>query len=168
MTSLPISVVVTDANVLINFCHIGQLPLLGALTPYRFLVPEEVINEITEPAQQTEVGNALAQELIARTVIDSVEALALFGTLRDLMGRGEAACLALAVTKGWMIASDEKRRFRREVVERIGAARLVGTASLLRHAISIERVSVAEADSFKAALEARRFVMPFASFGDLA
>ena len=127
-----------------------------------------MINEITEPAQQAEVVGALAQGLIATTVIDSIEALALFGTLRDLMGRGEAACLALAVTKGWMIASDEKRRFRREVVERIGAARMVGTASLLRHAISIERVSVAEADGFKAVLEARRFVMPFASFGDLA
>ncbi len=168
MTSVPVSVVVTDANVLINFCLIVQLPLLGALTPYRFFVPAEVINEITEPAQQAEVADALAQELIARTVVDSIEALALFGTLRDLMGRGEAACLALAVTKGWMIASDEKRRFRREVVERIGAVRMVDTASLLRHAISIERVSVAEADGFKAVLETRRFVMPFASFGDLA
>ena len=168
MTSLPISVVVTDANVLINFCHIGQLPLLGALTPYRFFVPGEVINEITEPVQQAEVAGALAQGLIARTVIDSIEALALFGTLRDLMGRGEAACLALAVTKGWMVASDEKRRFRREVLERIGAARIVDTASLLRRAISMELVSVAEADGFKAVLETRRFVMPFASFGDPA
>ncbi len=108
MTSQPISVVVTDANVLINFCHIGQLPLLGGLAPYRFFVPEEVINEVTEPAQQAEVGSALAQGLIASTVIDSMEALALFGTLRELMGRGEAACLALAATKGWTIASDEK------------------------------------------------------------
>lgn len=86
MTSGPISVVVTDANVLINFCHIGQLPLLGALTPYRFFVPQEVINEITDSAQQAEV----------------------------------------------------------------------------------ESVSAAEADGFKAALETRHFVMPFASFGDLA
>ena len=168
MTSQPISVVVTDANVLINFCHIGQLPLLGALTPYRFFVPEEVINEITEPVQQAEVAGALAQGLIARTVIDSIEALALFGTLRDLIGHGEAACLALAVTEGWMIASDEKRRFRREVVERICAVRIVDTASLLVHAISIGRISVAEADGLKAVLETRRFVMPFASFGDLA
>ena len=168
MTTQALTVVVTDANVLINFCHIGQLPLLGALTPYRFVVPVEVINEITEPAQRADVASALAQGVLAEIVIDSIEALALFGTLHDLMGRGEAACLALAVTEGWMIASDEKRRFRREAVERIGAARIADTASLLRHAISIERVSVAEADGFKAILETRRFVMPFASFGDLA
>ena len=67
-----------------------------------------------------------------------------------------------------MIASDERRRFRREVVERIGTARMVDTASLLRHAISIDCVSVAEADGFEALLETRRFVMPFASFADLA
>ena len=67
-----------------------------------------------------------------------------------------------------MIASDEKRRFRREVVERIGAARLVDTATLLRHAIDIECLSVPEADGFKAILETKRFIMPFASFGDPA
>ena len=168
MTTQSTTVVVTDANVLINFCHIGQLPLLGALLPYRFVVPQEVINEITEPAQQTQIASALAQGVIANTVIDSIEALALYGTLRDLMGRGEAACLALAVTKGWMIASDEKRRFRREVIQRIGEARIVGTASLLRHAINTKRLTAAEADGFKVVLESKRFVMPFASFGDPA
>ncbi|NDB00260.1 MAG: hypothetical protein EBY25_04760 [Betaproteobacteria bacterium] len=80
----------------------------------------------------------------------------------------EAACLALAVSKGWMAASDERRRLRRELVERIGAARIVDTASLFRHAISINYVSVAEADGSEAVQEIRRFVMPFASFADLA
>jgi hypothetical protein len=69
------------------------------------------------------------------------------------MGRGEGACLALAVSKGWVVASDERRRLRRELVERIGAARMVDRASLLRHAISIDCVSVAEADGFEAVLE---------------
>ena len=168
MTTQTITVVVTDANVLINFCHIGQLPLLGVLAPYHFVVPAEVINEVIEPTQQAEVANALAQGVIATAVIDSIEALALFGNLRDLMGRGEAACLALAVTEGWTIASDEKRRFRREAVQRIGEARVVGTASLLRRAIDIELLTVSEADRFKAILESKRFAMPFPSFGDSA
>ena len=168
MTTQTITVVVTDANVLINFFHIGRLPLLGALTPYRFVVPAEVVNEITEPAQKADVARALVQGVLTETVIDSIEALALFGTLRDLMGRGEAACLALAATEGWMIASDEKRRFRHEAVARIGEARIVGTASLLRHAIKIGGLTVAEADGFKVLLESKRFVMPFSSFGDPA
>lgn len=167
MSTPPISVVVTDANILINFCHIGQLPLLGALPPFRFLVPEEVANEIVDPAQRATVQAAVAAGLIDIAVVDDLATLALFGTLRDVMGHGEAACLALASTSGWMVASDEKRRFRREALRLIGEARLVGTATLLRHAIKAGLITVAQADQFKAVLEANRFAMPFASFGDL-
>ena len=53
-------VVVTDANVLINLIRIGQLPLLGQLDGYRFLVPTEVANEITEPDQREALSEALA------------------------------------------------------------------------------------------------------------
>lgn len=167
MTDQAITVVVTDANVLINFCHIGQLPLLGVLAPYRFVVPVEVVNEIIDPAQRAAVAGAVAQGALVETVIDRIEALALFGTLRDIMGRGEAACLALAATESWAIASDEKRRFRREAIRLLGETRIVGTASLLLHAIKSGHMSVADADGFKGVLEAKRFVMPFASFGDL-
>ena len=168
MSSLPITVVVTDANVLINFCHIGRLMLLADLVPYRFIVPVEVVNEIVEPAQKADMAAALAQGAIAEVAIDSLDALALFGTLRDIMGRGEAACLALAKTEGWWLASDEKRRFRRMAIDLIGEDRIIGTETLLRHAIAIGQVSIDEADAYKAVLETKRFAMPFASFRDLA
>lgn len=45
--------------------------------------------------------------------------IALFDELKERMGHGEAACLALAVGRDWMVASDEKGRFRREAVSRI-------------------------------------------------
>ena len=168
MTNQPITVVVTDANVLINFFHIGRLMLLGDLAPYRFMVPAEVVNEIAEPAQKADMAAALTRGVIAEVTIDSLEALALFGTLRDIMGRGEAACLALAKTEGWWIASDEKRRFRRTATDLIGKDRIIGTETLLRHAITIGQVSIDEADAYKAVLETKRFAMPFASFRDLA
>jgi hypothetical protein len=44
-------VVVTDTNILINLIHIGRLDLLGKLPPYSFVVSEEVVNEVREPAQ---------------------------------------------------------------------------------------------------------------------
>ena len=168
MTNQPITVVVTDANVLINFCHIGRLMLLGDLAPYRFMVPAEVVNEIVEPAQKADMAAALTRGVIAEATIDSLEALALFGTLRDIMGRGEAACLALAKTEGWWLASDEKRRFQRMAIDLIGEDRIIGTETLLRHAIAIGQVSIDDADAYKALLETRRFAMPFASFRDLA
>lgn len=53
--------------------------------------------------------------------------LSLFAELRDVMGRSEAACLALAATTGSHIASDEKKRFRRTAIELIGEARILRT-----------------------------------------
>jgi predicted nucleic acid-binding protein len=160
-------VVVTDANVLINFIRIGQLPLLGALNAHRFLVPDEVMAEITDPAQQDVLASAIASGCLRKVVVDTIESLALFAELRDVMGRGEAACLALAATSGWHIASDEKKRFRRRAMELIGESRILRTESILVEAIRQGRISVAQADGLKATLEASRYSMPFASFAEL-
>lgn len=52
-----------DTCVLINFCHIKQLSLLGELPGYRFILPDEVYGEITYANQkaciddQIEAGN---------------------------------------------------------------------------------------------------------------
>ena len=160
-------VVVTDANVLINLLRIGQLPLLGKLDAYRFLVPEEVVAEVTDPDQREALSSALAAGYLRQAVVDTMESLALFAELRDVMGRGEAACLALAATTGCHIASDEKKRFRRRAVELIGEERIVRTEGILLEAIRQGRISVAEADEFKEALAANRYSMPFQSFSDL-
>jgi predicted nucleic acid-binding protein len=91
----------------------------------------------------------------------------LFAELRDLMGRGEAACLALAKTTGSYIASDEKKRFRRCAVDLIGAGRILRTESLLLEAIRQGLITVKAADRLKKKLEESRYSMPFASFADL-
>jgi len=83
------------------------------------------------------------------------------------MGKGEAACLAMAEARGWMIASDEKKRFRREVTARLGLERLVTTAGLFVIAIRAGVISVEEADQAKEILERHRFRMAFRSFREL-
>jgi predicted nucleic acid-binding protein len=160
-------VVVTDANVLINLFHIGRLSLLGALEAYQFRVPREVLDEISEPDQRAAVDAALAAGHIGEIIVDTIDALTLFGALRDVMGRGEAACLAIAATTGCYIASDEKRRFRRCAVELIGEDRILRTESLLLEAIRSKHISIAEADECKLVLESRRYMMSFSSFADL-
>ena len=160
-------VVITDANVLINLLRIGQLPLLGKLDAYRFLVPEEVVGEITDPAQRDALAAAIAAGHLGQIVVNTIEALTLFAELRDVMGRGEAACLALAATTGCHIASDERKRFRRRAIELIGEAHILRTESILLEAIRQGRISVSEADGFRMTLEANRYSMPFGSFSDL-
>jgi predicted nucleic acid-binding protein len=166
-TSAEKIVVITDANILINLLRIGQLPLLGALDAYRFLVPEEVIGEITDPAQREQIASAIASGYLTQATVETIDALAMFAELREMMGRGEAACLALATTTGSCLASDEKKRFRRRAMELIGEARILRTESILVEAIRKGHITVSLADSFKAVLEANRYVMPFASFSDL-
>lgn len=167
MTSECTVIVVTDANVLINFYHIGQLPLLGDLPPYRFTVPQEVIDEIVEEQQRAAVELAVQAGHLQRFVVDGLEAIALFAQLRDVMGRGEAACLATAAMEGCHVASDEKGRFRRKAIELIGDARILRTEDLILHSIRLNRVTVDEADGFKNQLAACRYAMRFASFAEL-
>jgi predicted nucleic acid-binding protein len=161
------AVVVTDANVLINFAHIGQLSMFGALEGYRFQVPTDVVEEVLDDAQRAAVLDAIARGHLEQVTVDTVEAVALFAQLRDVMGRGESSCLALAVTTGSHIASDEKKRFRRRAIEILGEERILRTESLLLEAIRQGRITIAEADTFKATLEAHRYAMPFASFAEL-
>jgi len=46
------TIVITDTNVLINFLHIGQLPLLGELPTYKVQLPTEVLQEIPTPSRE--------------------------------------------------------------------------------------------------------------------
>ena len=161
------SVVITDANVLINLFHIGQLRLLGALPPYRFRIPSEVLAEILEPDQKAAVRTCLNAGHAEEIVVDTMASLALFAELRDVMGRGEAACLALAATTGSHIASDEKKRFRRRAIELIGEARILRTEQIIVEAIRRKHLTLQDADAYKATLAANNYALPFASFADI-
>jgi hypothetical protein len=73
----------------------------------------------------------------------------------------------MAEERGWLIASDEKRRFRREVIARLGEGRLVTTAGLFVIAIRANVLSIGDADQAKEILERHRFRMAFRSFREL-
>jgi hypothetical protein len=75
--------------------------------------PAVVRAEITDPAQVAMLDEAASRGFLRVEPVTDLAALTLFAELIAHIDRGEAACLALAVTKGFMVASDEKRRFRR-------------------------------------------------------
>ena len=167
LPSKPTRVVVTDANVLINLMHAGRLDLLGALTAFEFVVPDHVVAEITVPVQRQALEIALTTGALIKQSITDPRELAAYAELRRIMGSGEAACLAMAEARGWLIASDEKRRFRREAIARLGEGRLVTTAGLFVIAIRAGAIPVEEADRAKEILERHRFRMAFRSFREL-
>jgi len=160
-------VVAVDASVLINLIHGNQLPLLGALRGFAFVVPQQAVEEITHPEQAALLTQALDQGHLRRESRTDPAELAAYAELRKVVGKGEAACLAMAQTRGWLVACDERGRFLREVRDRLGAGRVLNTPGLILLAIRRGIMTVAEADSLKALLETRRFKMRFGSFGDL-
>lgn len=91
----------------------------------------------------------------------------MFAELRNVMGMGEEARLALAAMRGCHIASGERKYFRRRTVELIGEGRIVRTEGILLAGIRQGRISAAEADGFKAVLAANRYSMPSGSFSEL-
>ena len=162
-----IRVVITDASVLINLTHTGHLPLLGCTPGYRFLVSEEVVEEITVPWQRDLVDRAISDGTIDRTKVEAPAELAVYAELTLILGSGESACLALASSRGWYLACDERRVFLREVRARIGEHRLLNTPGLYVHWIRSGVLTVAEADEAKLKLESQRFKMTFGSFEEL-
>jgi predicted nucleic acid-binding protein len=162
----PTTVVITDTNILINFMHVGLVELFGDLPPYQFHLPMEVLNELTCVSQRDRIEAAIENGQLHLTAIDTLDTLTLFGDLRDLMGRGEAACLALAATTGCYLASDEKRCFRRRATELIGAKKILRTEDLIADAIRCNRLTIEQADECKQILATQRYVMPFVSFSE--
>ena len=98
---------------------------------------------------------------------DNTASVVLFAELRRQMGAGEAATLALASQRGWAIASDEKKAFRRQALARLGRGSILTTPGIYVAAIEAGLLSVEEADRDKAKLEAQRFTMSFPSFREL-
>jgi predicted nucleic acid-binding protein len=162
-----VRVVVTDTNILINLLHIGRLDLLGKLPPYSFVVPEEVVKEVREPQQTQALHTAMSSGLVSEVQLADPAELKLYADLIQILGSGEAACLSLAQCRHWLIASDEKKKFRRETLARLGAGRVLNTPGILSLAISGGIITVEDADRAKAVLEQRRFIMSFASFRDV-
>lgn len=164
MTKPTIRIVVADANVLINLMHVSRLSFCSKLPGLEFMVPDHVREEIIVPEQRAELDRALDTGLLQLTSITDPGDIGLFADLTTRLGRGEAACLVLAVKHGWWVASDERRRFRREALSRIGEKRLIGTVELYVRAIQAGLLTVDEADADKEILERKRFKMAFRSF----
>jgi predicted nucleic acid-binding protein len=156
-----------DASVLINLLHVRRLDLLTVTGHFRPAVPEDVLEEIRLPDQREVLAAELQIGRLRLLRIEHPDILEAAVDLRTSLGRGEAACLALAQHVGGLIACDEKGAFLRLAREWIGEGRLVTTPQLLLTAIRHGALSVDEADSLKVQLEAHRFRMPFGSFIDL-
>jgi len=134
MTDRARTIIAIDANVLINFIHIELLSLLGALPDITFMVPKEVTREVTDAGQAAALEDALAAGHVHEINLTGLGELEHRAVLIRSLGKGESACLALARSRDWSLASDEKRLFRRTAIAEIGESNIWTTPSLIAHA----------------------------------
>ncbi|HZY58891.1 MAG TPA: hypothetical protein VFE56_03960, partial [Candidatus Binataceae bacterium] len=132
-----------------------------------FVVVDAVAEELKDQQQAATLQAALNRAHLRKESLTEPSALALFADLVQVMGRGEAASLALACGKNWFLACDEKRVFRRKATELLGEGRLLTTPDIIVLCIRRGLITVEEADRMKAVLETKRFKMTFGSFRDV-
>lgn len=157
----------TDACILINLLRAHRLDLLGAVPPYVFCVPIEVLGEITYPDQQAELKEALDRGWIQEARLEAIEELQIFAQANEQLGSGESACLALAQTRTWILGTDDSKGIKWKKVVSASGLPVLNTPGILLLAIQQRVLTVEQADEIKALLEANRFRMGFASFREL-
>lgn len=164
--SKPLDVCV-DACVLINLAIVGRVDLLGQVNDMVFHVPQEVLDEVTIVEQRNQVETVVARGGLKLARIEAVEELQAFAEYAGQFGKGESACLAIAMCRKWVVATDETKdkRLSREISAR--GIPVINTPGILLKAIRQGVLTVQTADGIKTELEKNRFRMNFDSFGDL-
>ena len=165
-TDGPVAAIV-DTSCLINFLIVDRMDIFGALSGYAFVVPNHVVAEVKDPAQRTRLEAALKTGALTEIEITDLAEIELYVALRRILGDGESACLAVAATRGWVMAADEKGRLRREAYERLGEAYLVNTSGILVSAIQEGILTADGAEMLRAMLATHRFVMDTSPFAEL-
>lgn len=137
------SPIAVDTSVLLNFLKAGRLDILHACTA-RLVIPTEVRGEVRRPDQVA----ALADGRISEEPITSTAEVALFAQLaaRGALGIGERAVIAIAATRGWDAALQDKPA-REEAQRRNKAMELHNTESFVREAIGHGAITYDEADA---------------------
>lgn len=159
--------VVADSSFLINFLLLDQMALLGGLREFSFRVLNHVTAEVRYEVQQARLQAALAADIVSEIEITAPAEIILYDELRRVLGDGEAASLALAVSRRWVIAADEKGRFRRELFERLGENYLLDTVGALVTAIKVGVITVEQAEALRVQLRENRFEMDPRPFHEL-
>ena len=166
----PLSIIITDTSVLINFLaidRVGLLPRCG----HRFIITDHVLAEVTAhyPDQLQRLNIALHASVLEQiTVTDPVE-VGLFQSLSasGRLGAGECSAIAVAIHRQATLAIDDRRAAKDALALDSGLS-VVGTQELMVKIIKAGLLDVAAADAIKTEWSAKhRFTLKVASFADL-
>jgi predicted nucleic acid-binding protein len=143
------------------------MDILSHLSGFRFHVVNHVRAEVRYENQRARLQAAIESGGVAEIEITDSREILLYDELRSFLGDGESASLSVAVNRRWVIAADEKGRFRRELFGRLPENYLLDTLGALVTAIKAEVITVAEAEALRGQLREHRFEMDQTPFDEL-
>lgn len=150
MADAPLSVI-ADTTILSNFASAGCLDVLRRLLG-RVYIPIEVYAEIQDGLASgykfyegidTYVYPLVADGWLKLTSLEGDEERRLFGSLPRSLHSGEASCLAIAVSRGWAVLSDDERA--RKVARDLGVV-VSGTLGVLVLAVRKDLLTLDDAN----------------------
>lgn len=159
--------VVMESSFLINFLAIDRIDILAGLHQFMFHVPDHVKADVRYPEQKARLVAALAAGIVSDLEITDQAEILLYDEFRKVLGDGESASLAVAVSRRWIIAADEKGRFRRQLFERLGEEYLLDTPGALVAGIKGGLITIPEAEELRTRLRQHRFEMDPRPFEEL-
>lgn len=155
------SVILADTTVLNNFAQIQRLDLLRRAF-VGLSAPVEVFEELAEGERK---GLVPIHDWSWLTVIEPTDAERLHATeLRDRAGAGEAACIAILVSRGGLLLTDDGPARRLAVA--LGVE-LSGTIGALIKLLRREIFSLEEGDALLREMMARGYRSPIRSLREI-
>lgn len=159
--------VIADSSFLINFLIVDRMDILSCLSQFRFHVVNHVVAEVRYESQRARLQAAIQSDGVTEIELTDPAEILLYDGFRKFLGDGESASLAVAVSRRWVIAADEKGRFRRELFSRLGEDYLLDTLGALVTAIRMGVLTVEQAEVLRRELQESRFQMDLTPFSQL-
>ena len=152
---------VVDNTLLSNFAHIQQPKLLESAFDQTVTV-RAVMDELEVGVQTTRIPSVDWSWLPVIELTDDERVMA--EHLNQTLGRGEAACIALAKSRQWIMLTDDRdaRRAARET-----GLMVSGTLGALMNLVRVNVLSLAEADKFLATMKRSGYRCPVNSLSEL-
>lgn len=166
----PLPIIISDTSVLINFLAINRMDLRKRHT-CRFLITNHVRLEVTQhyEEQLTRLQQALDQGILEEIPVTDPNEIETFSKLMGLesFGRGECACIAVAIHRGYTLAIDDKKAIN-QARRSCPTINILTTQDLMISMIKSELITVHEADAIKDEWASiHKFKLKIRSFAEL-
>ena len=170
---MPEAACIFDTTVLSNFALIGQVALLGKLYRGRAFTTLMVADEIRRGIEAGYQHLQITLEQLTTVSptgwlqvlpLDQANEQQLHAEVSRRLDPGEASCLALAISRGLILATDDLAARRRAAERNVS---LTGTLGILLRLVREKHLSLVAANRFLAEMVQQRYRSPVYELDDL-